>query len=182
MDVLSKISLLAPENCLKVHKVSIVPLSELMHFSAEDTSKIEFQWTKLNLIDWKNISNTATFWTEVSQYKDASGENPFNELCNLAKCLLVLPWSNAEVERAFSQLNLVKTGLRNRMGNTMINAILTIRAALRRLGKCCRDYEFPDNMLKDVANMTTATYTSGNDPVEDDGGDVVEDEDLALLY
>ncbi|KAF0705506.1 Dimer Tnp hAT domain-containing protein [Aphis craccivora] len=64
--------------------------------------------------------------------KDASETNPFEELCTLAMQLLVLPWSNADVERLFSQMNLVKTKLRNRMGSKLLDSILTIKSGLRR--------------------------------------------------
>jgi len=37
------------------------------------------------------------------------------------------PFSNAAVERVFSQMNIVKTNLRNKMGLKSLNAILSIR-------------------------------------------------------
>lgn len=150
IDVLQKVSLLSPDNCLRVRKQSIVPLAEHMMQSRDNISKIELQWNKLTLIEWSSsvIDNTVSFWSEAACYRDASGDNPFRELSDFALSLLVLPWSNAEVERAFSQLNLVKTDLRNRMGYDMLNAILTVRAGLRRLGKCCHDYQLPDGDLK----------------------------------
>jgi len=38
-----------------------------------------------------------------------------------------LPFSNAAVERVFSQMNIVKTNLRNQMGLNSLIAILSIR-------------------------------------------------------
>jgi len=37
------------------------------------------------------------------------------------------PFSNAAVERVFSQMNIVKNNLRNKMGLKSLNAILSIR-------------------------------------------------------
>jgi len=48
-------------------------------------------------------------------FKDASNENPFKSLASFAVMLLILPISNAEVVRLFSQLNLIKTKIRNKL-------------------------------------------------------------------
>lgn len=77
-----------------------------MNFESHSISKIESQWTKINLVQWKSTTSTESLWAEIFNYTDSSGINPFNELCKLAKCLLFLPWSNAEVERCFSPVYL----------------------------------------------------------------------------
>jgi len=46
--------------------------------------------------------------------------------------ILVLSWSNGEVERLFSQINVVKSKLRNKMGPKLFDAILSTRAGLKR--------------------------------------------------
>lgn len=74
-------------------------------------------------------------------------------MVELAKCLLVLPLSNGEVERAFSQMNIVKNSHRNRLSNDMTNSILTIRSGLRRMNKCCRDYELPTDVIEEIGNI-----------------------------
>ena len=125
------------------------------------------------------------FWNEVRLYKDASDVNPFQEVSNLALVLLVLPWSNADVERAFSQLNLVKTSLRNRMSTTMVNALLTIRAGLKRVNKCCHNYELPTNVLRNIGTMVTygstesrpSTSTADDIMLEEEG-----EEDDELMF
>ncbi|KYN29341.1 hypothetical protein ALC57_01222 [Trachymyrmex cornetzi] len=58
--------------------------------------------------------------------------------------------SNAEVERIFSQLNLVKNKTRNKLSLNMINSILCTRYGLRRHEKCCYDYELPENVLRRI--------------------------------
>lgn len=151
IEILRKVSLFSPKNCLNPLKDSITNLVKLMKFKNVDN--IEFQWRKLHLIQWINTKSTAELWSEIAEYRDASGENPFKELVELAKCLLVLPWSNGEVERAFSQMNIVKNSHRNRLSNDMTNSILTIRSGLRRMNKCCHDYEFPTDVIGEIGDI-----------------------------
>ena len=80
----------------------------------EDTiSKADYQLQKINLVDWVNKMNTEKFWSEVGDYKDASGLNPFLELYQCAISVLILPHLNAEIERVFSCMNYVKSKLKN---------------------------------------------------------------------
>lgn len=64
--------------------------------------------------------------------------------------MLKLPFSNAEVERIFSQLNLVKNKFHNRMQYDMVNAIIMIRSSLSNLDKCCDTFNIMPEMVKDV--------------------------------
>ncbi|KAH9380319.1 hypothetical protein HPB48_013378 [Haemaphysalis longicornis] len=68
--------------------------------------------------------------------------------------MLVLPYSNAEVERTFSQLKILKSKLRNKMKPETRNAIFVVRAGLKRHQKRCFDYELPAA----GAIGTSATY------------------------
>lgn len=157
IGILRQAALLSPSNTLKVVKESLIPLMVLLNVPAESITLIDFQWRKITLVPWEKTADVASFWSEVIRYRDASGENPFKELSEFALCVLVLPWSNAEVERVFSQVNIVKTKLRNRMTTSMANALLTVRAELRRNDKCCHDYVLPESVVKKIG--IKATYT-----------------------
>jgi len=145
--ILKKISLLSVDNILKAVKEPIQPLLEYMGASS-NIDAIELQLSKINLIDWQNKTDTITFWDEVNKYKDASGNNPFAELATFASSMLILPYSNTQVERIFSQLNLVKNKVRNKMSVEKTNAILTIRFGLRRNNKCCHNYVLPLEVIR----------------------------------
>lgn len=67
------------------------------------------------------------FWAEVLNFKDTAGNNPYINIAKFAIQLLTLPWSNAEVERVFSQVNLVKTKIRSCLQSETLNDILSIR-------------------------------------------------------
>lgn len=102
---------------------------------------------------WANTTDTIAFWSEVLAYRDAAGSNPFHELAQLALQVLSLPHSNAEVERASSQLGVVKTKLRNCLSTASTNAVLSVRSGLRRLGKSCYTYDLPDTVTRKVGTM-----------------------------
>ncbi|KAH9374562.1 hypothetical protein HPB48_008144 [Haemaphysalis longicornis] len=119
--VLQEKSLLSVENALCVVKEPLIFLHEAMAVPPETIEKIQNQWSKVTLLDWKQISFTQSFWREVHSYKDACGENPFTELAGFAMSMLVVPYSNAEIERTFSQLNIVKCELRNKLKSEATN-------------------------------------------------------------
>lgn len=107
---------------------------------------------------WQETSSTVKFWIEVYSYKDASGINPYLDVCELAISVLSLPHSNAEVERLFSQMNIIKSKLRNRLNISSVNAILAVKSGLRRLGKTCNTYDLPKETIKKIGTM--AAYGS----------------------
>lgn len=77
--------------------------------------------------------------------------------------LLTLPISNAEVERLFSQLNLIKTKIRNKLSVTTTNSILRIQYSLKQSNKCCHNYDIPNDIINKI--KTNETYKK--EPDED---------------
>ncbi|KRG00510.1 uncharacterized protein Dmoj_GI25982 [Drosophila mojavensis] len=131
------------------HSVQLAVSQE--HLQVDRIADIERQYYDINLVKWENINDSSKFWNEVSNYKDSGGNCRFLDLAAVALQMFSLPWSNAEVERVFRQLNLVKSKLRNSMSLNTINSILSIRYGLRRLGKCCYEYKVPPNYLRMIA-------------------------------
>lgn len=154
IHILEKVSLVSVKIALRVVKEPLTPLMEMFKYETNIIDKVNHQWNNLTNIKWIEHTNTAKFWKEVDDYVDASGINPFNDLCKLSKHILVLPWSNADVERLFSQMNIVKTKLRNRMGPKLLDSILTIRSGLKRSKVCCADYKIPEEVLINISNSS----------------------------
>ncbi|KAE9530031.1 hypothetical protein AGLY_011493, partial [Aphis glycines] len=150
LGILQKVEIIFPSNTLNQIKDNISPLCEHFGLDLINIEKIEMQWHKINLITWSNTSSAGIFWAEVKKFKDASGSNPFEELADFAFMILALPFSNAAVERVFSQMNLVKIKTRNRMGFNVLISILHIRSGLKRHGKCCDSYVIPDTILHKI--------------------------------
>ena len=118
-------------------------------------TRIDFQWRSLHKVLWKKNTDTLELWTEIFSYTDAAGENPFTDLADMALRVLTLPHSNADVERIFSHMNVVKSKLRNRLSIKSLNALLTIKYGLRRNGNCCCDYKLPNEVLKNIGSLKT---------------------------
>lgn len=172
--ILQKMALLSVSNTLKACKEKLKDLLDFFQVSDKEASQIESQYNKINLVKWTEVKNTMEFWIEVSEYTDASGLNPFQDLVDFAMGILVLPHSNADVERLFSVMNVVQTKLRNRLLNGMVNAILTVRYGLRRHEKCCKTYEYPPEVLRQICSNEKYIKSVNANNNENDDIDVEE--------
>uniref|UniRef100_H3AVF6 HAT C-terminal dimerisation domain-containing protein n=1 Tax=Latimeria chalumnae TaxID=7897 RepID=H3AVF6_LATCH len=74
--------------------------------------------------DLPDEDNIEKYWGLVGKLTDISDAKKYPILTKLAKAILVLPHSSANVERLFSQMTLVKTQLRNRLNNDTLEDIL----------------------------------------------------------
>lgn len=72
----------------------------------------------------------------------------FQELAQGAIRLLVLPVSNAHVERAFSLVSLLKDDTRNRMGLPLLSSIMDVRTGLVRNGLTSATFKPPRQLLE----------------------------------
>jgi hypothetical protein len=73
-----------------------------------------------------------------------------------------LGFSNAAMERVFSQMNLMKTKTRNRMGSNWLISILHIRSGLKRHGNCYHSYVFPAAILHKIGTIECYLNVSEN--------------------
>ncbi len=107
---------------------------------------LEESHRKLKLMSWTS-QETSSFWLEVYHYRDALGQQTFANLAGGVLRILCLPISNAEVERVFSQVSLVKDRRRNRMDTDTLEAILYCRFGLTRLRESADTYMPPAGIL-----------------------------------
>lgn len=162
IEIFKKIEILSPSNTLKQHKEEISPLCKLLGYPDNEIEKIDSQWKKISVITWNDSNTSATsFWAEVNNFKDASNTNPFKELSNFALTVLSCPWSNAEVERVFSSMNIIKSKARNKMGTLLLTSLLQIRSGLKRNNKCCHNFKLPSEVVKHIG--TNSIYKNSQD-------------------
>lgn len=68
--------------------------------------------------------------------KDLQGNKTFKVLGNFALHILSLPTSNADAERLFSRINLMKTKDRNSLQNISIISIISLADCVKAQGGC----------------------------------------------
>lgn len=153
VKVLRLMSTMSASECLQPIKPGILDLAKMFEQNDEVLTRIDFQWKKLHHTVWKKNHDTLQFWAEVADYRDATGDNPYSDICELALTVLSLPHSNADVERLFSNMNIVKTKQRNRMNNETLTAVLAVKYGLQKAGKCCYNYTLPADVLKKIGTL-----------------------------
>ena len=91
----------------------------------------------------------------MSDLKLAFGSSKrFPNLCNLAKACLVLPVSNAEVERVFSLLKKIQTEFRSDLGSDTIKSLICCK---QNTDFTCVNFIPSDSLLK-AAKAATRAY------------------------
>ncbi len=109
-------------------------------------SELESSLRKVRQMKWKS-QTSVDFWIEVHSYKNPLGQQPFQDLATGALRMAVLPISNAEIERVFSQVTHVKQKRRASMGTDMLESILFCKFGLRRMGKEAGQFIPPNSLL-----------------------------------
>lgn len=92
-------------------------------------SEIELIAKKIQILKLKDM-NVVSFWMNVHNFKYPLGEYSFQPFTNCIVKILCLPISNAEVERVFSQITLLKNSLRSQMKLDLLEAILNCKFGL----------------------------------------------------
>lgn len=90
----------------------------------------------------------AIYWQKVFQLKTVLGAQAFPNLCLAMKLLLVLPFSNASVERIFSTLKNCKTAHRNRMKTDTLKGLIAAKEGIKNQHGCCVKFEPTEFMMK----------------------------------
>ena len=81
--------------------------------------------------------STEAFWCKVIE----NFESRYGNIARYALSLLVLPFSNAIVERIFSMAGAIRTKSKNRLLIAGLDAILRVRINIVKEKKCCNDFE-----------------------------------------
>ena len=154
IKLLSELSALSPEEAMKSNCRTIIPVATHFRAVSGEPEHVEAQWKALRHENWQSVEEAGhkgidreKFWAEVGEKKMADGEPKYPNVHRLVTSLLTMPVSNAEVERLFSQMNCVKTGLRNRMQIAMLESILRIRSRLHATNLTCVTYPISAKML-----------------------------------
>lgn len=140
-EVFNIIDILDPHVAQNFEKKSLLQIVNRFSFLNRfvDRQQLDNEWRDHALLDHENLDLNANlpaaeYWAKVGELKDVNNVDAFRNLTTVMNLLLVLPFSNASVERLFSSLNNVKTDLRNRMHTDTAVAILAAKDGLKNQG------------------------------------------------
>lgn len=163
-----------------MHTIYIRNIYVLYIITAEDADRdaIERQWRNLRTMriseicenDDENIS-TIDFWIAVNKIENANSSKRFKDLAAFALRALSLPISNADVERVFSVMAVIKTKCRDRMLINMLVSLMRIRIHMRVFELCCKNYMLTDDMLKRLTSQMYESQKVTKKSDEDDNDD-----------
>jgi hypothetical protein len=134
-SVLQNMELLNPHVIFNEDRESIMPLAT--HFpnlvTKNNLQALDLEWRQLRNSNLKFDDNASicTFWLKVENEKYADTTPVYPLLSKFALNLLSLPHSSANVERIFSQVNLLKTKQRNRLSTSTIVGLLHSKSYIK---------------------------------------------------
>ncbi|XP_020396600.1 zinc finger MYM-type protein 1-like [Zea mays] len=125
-NLLTYMAALSPKNCFGDFKVeSLMELAKLYpdDFSSDELKDLAHDLPIYidNIQADERFSNLNTITELAKEMVDKNKHLAFPLVYRLLKLVLVLPVATASVERCFSAMKIVKTILRNRIGNTFMN-------------------------------------------------------------
>ena len=114
--------------------------------------------------EWRNVQfykfpdhlkdlkhDTSQFYTHLMTIKDDMGHFQYRTFATFALNVLALPTSNADVERLFSKLNLIKRKQRNCLNMNTVKSLMTLSEISLQQGDC-RTFEPSLEMLLCLRN------------------------------
>lgn len=112
---------------------------------------LDNEWRMLRSYPLNDFDNDILlFWKKIALVKIGDDSLKFPGLVRFVFQILCLPHSSAAVERIFSQINLIKTQLRNKLKVKTIEGILYTKSLLR--DKNCYDFFITNNMIKKLSS------------------------------
>ncbi|CAI6358771.1 unnamed protein product [Macrosiphum euphorbiae] len=163
--LMSKIKLMDPKvatSKIRENNSTIFPLLKVLprltELNDELLQNIDDQWRLLNNFNiptdiLNNLEEPDVFWFKLSNLQMGNQDYPFVHLANFALGALSLPHSNADCERIFSKVNLIKVKTRNRLNTDTIQACLFASQEIQIKNNTCIDFK-PSKQMID--SMTTS--------------------------
>lgn len=126
---LTFISNFDPKKAASGEVTSIASIINYFPQLVDDIEALNTEWRLLP--DIKNVGSVEEYCSFIFSLKNGTQEYMFPNLTKLIKGLMCLPHSSAAAERLFSQLNLIKTKVRNRLEIETCECILHSKHLLK---------------------------------------------------
>ena len=151
-EILKSLAFLNPETINSTATTEVIRVASKFPniITGTELNKLDDEWRELQFMDPSDLpefssrrKDVVTFWGNLGKMTDTSGESRFPTISKLSKSLLSLPHSNADVERIFSQVTLIKTKTRNKLKTETLDALILVKQGLP-----CNCIEFkPDTAM-----------------------------------
>lgn len=153
-EVLINMKLIDPATIINEKPPSVLPLAK--HFpnliNEIQIQPLDNEWRLLRsseiLKEFSGDINAEEFWAKINKIRYGDNSFMFPLLSTFAFNMLSLPHSSANVERTFSQVNLMKTTHRNRLSSVSIVGNLHTKNYLKRNNQTCFSVDFGEDILK----------------------------------
>lgn len=137
---LKGLDVIEPTNVKSGKNASIIPVCTLFPniIQKNDFQKVDNEWRILrNCEEMKTYSDDIEiFWDNISSLKHGDDTQMLPFLSTFIFNILSLPHSSANVERIFSQINLMKTKQRNRLSTESITGLLHTKRLVNDNNNC----------------------------------------------
>jgi hypothetical protein len=149
--VLRDLNFLDPQKAVSGTIASIANVATIFPniIPAKELQRLDQEWRQLifdeevsDLADSCATLPTEAFWVKIS-----SNDN-YKLLGAFAKAMLCLPVSNADCERVFSQVNLIKTSHRNRFSTEGVASLIFVKEGVKHTSESCVKFEPTREMLQ----------------------------------
>lgn len=170
LKTLENCKLLSPKNATSQIKPDITNLAKSFKTLCIDVDSTIQEWNALHRTTWNSTQHTEEFWVEVYNFKNAVGDRTFCHVSKLALGIMSLPFSNAVVERAFSQVAIIKDKLRNRLAINTAESILRVRYTMM---DGCINFQPSEKMLKKFNSEKMYSSSADTTDVASDDSEVM---------
>lgn len=117
---------------------SMIRLCELLPRCKDtmDIQNLDDEWRMMayskiptNILQETEIDS---FWGKMYNFKNENNVFPFRNLAKFILNILSLPHANADCERIFSLMNIIKSKIRNNLNNDSVSKITLAKEAMKR--------------------------------------------------
>ena len=145
-SVFENLRLLSPTHVLSQSK----PLFGDLPFPHLKSEVAEQEYRRVHLIEWdcETIFFKGVPKDSISFWEGVGTVNNFKNVASYALNCLIVPSSNAVIERVFSLVTATKTKTRNKLSVNTLDAIVRIKSHFHAREKCCNKFKVTDAMIE----------------------------------
>lgn len=183
-NFLKKLTIFKPKNVRSVNQLfSLVNYFQEFKRCVVDDAKVQYiddEWRLLPKYVFKEKEinfedDIDKFWVNLYNFKsEGTNEYIFRNVAQFVLNILSLPHSNAQCERVFSQVNLIKTKQRNRLITSTINGSLLASQEVKKNFESCVLFKPNQSMLKKMVKSVIYTKNSELEVIEEEDEFIID--------